>query len=299
MSNWTSGLILAIGGTFLFALKSIFIKLAYSAGATADEILLLRMLIAAPFYAGMLIYLRKNEIKHSPCNIPALIKILSLGFFGYYLASYLDLAGLTMISAQLERLTLFTYPTMIAILAWLFLGEKITRMVILSLVLCYLGLWVMYGQEKAMINVADGENVTRGVLLVLGSAMSYSLYVIFAKPLIQKYGSRFFTSVAMLGSTVFVCIHYAVLHPFSLTHITGIIWIYALALAFVCTVIPSFMITEAIARIGASRTSILGAAGPVFTIVLAVFIINEPFTIQHALGVVLVLIGVACVSLKK
>ena len=299
MSKWTSGLILAIGGTFLFALKSIFIKLAYAEGATADEVLLLRMLIAAPFYAGMLIYLHQRGIKHSPSHPSSIAKILCLGFFGYYLASYLDLAGLTLISAQLERLTLFTYPTMIAILAWMFLGEKITRMVILSLVLCYLGLWVMYGQEKALLNASDGNDATRGVLLVLGSAMSYSIYVIFAKPLIMKYGSRFFTSIAMLGSSVFVCIHFAVQHPLSLGHISWIIWLYALLLAFVCTVIPSFMINEAISRIGASRTSILGAAGPVFTIILAVLIINEPFTLQRALGVALVLIGVACVSLKK
>lgn len=297
--TWRSGLMLAIGGTFLFALKSIFIKLAYAEGASADEVLLLRMLIAAPFYFSMLIYLRKRGIKHSPCDPPALVKILCLGFLGYYLASYLDLTGLTMISAQLERLTLFTYPTMIAILAWLFLGEKITRLVIVSLVLCYLGLWVMYSQEKAMMPVAEGVDVTMGVFLVLGSAMSYSLYVIFAKTLILKYGSRFFTSVAMLGSTVFVCIHFTVQHPISLGHITGMIWVYSFLLAFVCTVIPSFMITEAISRIGASRTSILGAAGPVFTIILAVFIIDEPFSVQHGLGVILVLIGVVCVSTKK
>lgn len=292
-------MILAIGGTFLFALKSIFIKLAFVEGASADELLLLRMLIAAPFYAGMLIYLRQRGIKLASCNSPAIAKILCLGFLGYYLASYLDLTGLTMISAQLERLTLFTYPTMIAILAWAFLGEKITRMVVLSLVLCYAGLWVMYGQEKALMPAGEVANVTKGVLLVLGSALSYSVYVIFAKPLIMKYGSRFFTSVAMLGSTVFVCIHFSLLHPFSLNHITGIIWLYALLLAFVCTVLPSFMISEAISKIGASRTSILGAAGPVFTIILAVFVINEPFTIQHAIGVVLVLVGVGGVSLKK
>ena len=157
----------------------------------------------------------------------------------------------------------------------------------------------MYGQEKALITAGGGANVTKGVLLVLGSALSYSVYVIFAKPMIMKYGSRFFTSVAMLGSTVFVCIHFAILHPFSLSHITGIIWLYALLLAFVCTVLPSFMISEAISKIGASRTSILGAAGPVFTIILAVFVINEPFTLQHAIGVVMVLVGVGCVSLKK
>ena len=248
----------------------------------------------------MLLYLNKHNIKQTPCNTSVLLKILGLGFFGYYLASYLDLTGLTLISAQLERLTLFTYPTIIAILAWIFLGEKITRMVILSIVLCYLGIWVMYSQEKALISSAsDSSDITKGVLLVLGSALSYSLYVIFAKPMILKFGSRFFTSVAMLGSSVFVLIHFALLNPLTISHISGIVWIYGLSLAFICTVIPSFMITEAISRIGASRTSILGATGPVFTIILAIFIINEPFTIHHLIGVSLVLIGVACVSINK
>ena len=59
------------------------------------------------------------------------------------------------------------------------------------------------------------------------------------------------------------------------------------------------MIAEAISRIGAARTSILGTAGPVFTIVLAVFIIDEPFTIYHGIGVILVMIGVALVSKKR
>jgi len=157
----------------------------------------------------------------------------------------------------------------------------------------------MYGQEKVMVQAGSEQNVTRGVILVLGSALSYSLYVIFSKPLIISYGSRFFTSIAMLGSTVFVGIHYAILYPISLSHISSIIWLYAFLLAFLSTVIPSFMITEAISRIGASRTSILGAAGPVFTIILAVMVINEPFTLQHFFGVLLVLIGVTCVSFKK
>ena len=259
------------------------------------------MLLAAPFYIAMLVYLKRDHSPTRPIqqlNRLDILKIMGLGFFGYYLASYLDLTGLHYITAQLERLTLFTYPTMIAILAWIFLGEKITRTIIISLVLCYLGLWVMYSQEIKLTDQSN-INVRNGVLLVLGSALSYSIYVIFAKPMIQKFGSRRFTSIAMLGSTGFVIIHFLVFHPLDLSHIPSMVWIYCALLAFVCTVIPSFMITEAISRIGAARTSILGTAGPVFTIILAVFVIDEPFTIYHAIGVVIVLIGVACVSIKK
>lgn len=298
--SWNIGVIFAIIGTFLFALKSIFIKLAYTEGATADEVLLLRMLLAAPFYLGMLVYLRRDskQTNHSPTKPNHIVKMMGLGFIGYYLASYLDLSGLVYITAQLERLTLFTYPTMVAILAWIFLGEAITKAVITSLIFCYLGLWIMYGQEIIHTDLSNSE-VTKGVLLVLGSALSYSTYVIFAKPMIQKFGSRFFTSIAMLGSTLFVIIHFSLQHPWELSQISSKVWFYAALLAFVSTVIPSFMITEAISRIGAARTSILGTAGPVFTIILAVFIIDEPFTIYHGMGVILVMLGVACVSKKK
>jgi len=299
-NNWTVGILLAILGTFLFALKSIFIKLAYQEGATADEVLLLRMLLAAPFYLGMLMYLHKKPSKNQRAQVRSnhVAKMMALGFIGYYLASYLDLAGLVYITAQLERLTLFTYPTMIAILAWIFLGEAITRAVIASLLLCYLGLWIMYGQEIIHTDLS-GSEVSKGVLLVLGSALSYSIYVILAKPMIQKFGSRFFTSIAMLGSTLFVIIHFSLLHSWDLSQIQPKVWLYCILLASFSTVIPSFMITEAIARIGAARTSILGSVGPVLTIVLAVFIIDEPFTFQHAIGVSLVMIGVGLVSIQK
>ncbi len=299
-SDWNIGIIFAVIGTFLFALKSIFIKLAYLEGATADEVLLLRMLLAAPFYIGMLVYLSKKSEQASHTSIKAshIAKMIALVFIGYYLASYLDLAGLVYITAQLERLTLFTYPTMIAILAWIFLGEAITRMVVVSLLFCYLGLWIMYGQEIIHTDLSSNE-VTKGVILVLGSALSYSIYVIFAKPMIQKFGSRYFTSIAMLGSTLFIIIHFSLQQAWDLSHISLKIWFYATLLAFVSTVIPSFMIAEAISRIGAARTSILGTAGPVFTIVLAVFIIDEPFTIYHGIGVILVMIGVALVSKKR
>lgn len=299
----TVGLVLAIVGTFLFALKSIFIKLAYAEGATTDEVLLLRMLMAAPFYVAMLVYLHKFASRETSTGSPraslkwlSILKISGSGFLGYYLASYLDLAGLNYISAQLERLTLFTYPTIIAILAALFLGEKFTKKTLASLVLCYLGLWIMYNEEQLLANTPDTK---LGVLLVLGSALSYSCYVILAKPMIQKFGSRLFTCIAMLGSSIFVCIHYFSQHSSSLAHITPLIWIYSAILAFICTVIPSFMITEAISRIGAAKTSILGSAGPVFTIFLAVLILDEPFTLWHALGVAIVLTGVGIISKRK
>ena len=298
--QFRSGVVLAVLGTFLFALKSIFIKLAYAAGANATLLLTLRMLFALPFYITVFGYLRGRK-NQAALGRSIAVRAVGLGFLGYYLASYLDLLGLEYISAQLERLTLFTYPSLIALLAWMFLGETLNQRIITSIVLCYGGLWLMYSQENSMAStsVATNSDTTVGVLLVLGAALSYSFYVLFAKPTMQRIGSREFTSLAMIGSTFFVSVHFLLTHEITdLVSAPAIVYVYGLVLAFVCTVLPSFMINEAIVRIGATRTTVIGSAGPVLTMALAILILSEPSSTQHFAGMLLAILGVSLVAKK-
>lgn len=298
-ARYASGVVLAIGGTFLFALKSIFIKLAYAAGAEPTVLLTLRMGIALPLYVVVLWHSWRTLPNTSSTWRRDVPLAVVLGFLGYYLASYLDLCGLTHISAQLERLTLFTYPTMIAVLAALFLDERLTPRIVLAIALSYAGVWLMYGQEKLISASQSAGEVKLGVLLVLGSALSYSLYVLFAKPIMQRIGSRQFTSLAMIGSTGFVAAHFlATRSPAVFADLRPVVYLYGVVLAFVCTVLPSFTINESILRIGATRTTVIGTAGPVLTVLLAVAILHEPTSVYHALGMLLAIAGVSLVAVK-
>lgn len=294
-ANWRTGIVLAIAGTFLFALKSIFIKLAFAAGADAIELLTLRMAFSLPFYAAVWLHLSRqsNAPKYSRRTC---VTALLLGFLGYYLSSLLDLQGLTYISAQLERLTLFTYPAIIAVLAWAFLGEELNKRIIASIVLCYLGVALMYVRET---QIESSQETTIGVLLVMGAAVSYSLYILFAKPTMQVMGSRLFTSLAMMGSAAFVSLHFGTTRPLgSLLELQPIVYAYGIALGFVCTVLPSYMINEAIMRIGATRTTVIGSVGPILTLLLAISVLGEPTSIFHILGMGVAVVGVSLVSRK-
>lgn len=292
-NQFASGFLLAIIGTFLFALKSIFIKLAYAEGAEPTLLLMLRLAFAMPFYIAVLWQVRTTP-GCAPLQRTHLIRSLMLGFLGYYCASYLDLSGLQYLTAQLERLTLFTYPAIIAVLAWLFLGERLNRRIIASILLCYLGIALMYGQERSL---TGGSNVAWGVLLVLGSAISYAVYVLFAKSTMKQIGSRQFTSLAMIGSTVFIGIHYLATRDVALLGSTPpIVLLYGFVLAIVCTLIPSFMINEAIMRIGATRTAVIGSAGPVLTMLLAIGVLDEPSSVLHFVGMGVAIVGVSLVS---
>ena len=292
-----TGLLLAAAGTGLFAMKSIFIKMAFQEGVDTSTLMALRMLVALPFYLGMMVWLlTKNQDRKPVPTGQQWLTVFGLGFLGYYLASFLDIEGLNHITAQLERLTLYTYPLMTTILGWLFLKDVITKRIILALFVSYAGIMLLYFHEASL----EGADVTLGVLLVLGSALSFSCYIVFSKSYIGKLGSRLFTSIAMLASATYAFIHFAATgHSISdLFAISNMAWVYVLLLAIVSTLIPSFMVSEAIARIGPAKASIVGTAGPVFTIILAVLLLDEPFGWYHLGGMLLVMGGVSILGKK-
>jgi drug/metabolite transporter (DMT)-like permease len=292
-THFKIGLGFAVIGTALFGLKSIFIKLAFAEGVDAPTLLLLRMLIALPLYILILWWvMRKPSTAIKQATAKDFFAILILGFMGYYLASMLDFEGLNYISAQLERLTLFTYPVMVALLSWVIFAEKITKQVWFSLACTYLGVMFLYLYETSTTQ----QSVAFGMTLVALAALSFSCYVIFSKRYIQRLGSLFFTSVAMLSSTMFVFIHFFVTNGVSDLQVSNTIWLYAFLLGVVSTLVPSFMISEAISRIGGTRTSIAGSIGPVFTILLAVAILGEDFGWAHFVGMILVIAGVLALS---
>ena len=289
--NLRTGILLAVVGTALFGLKAIFIKLAYREGVDATTLLTLRLLIAMPFYLAMMLWLVLKEKKRMPTRNDFLI-ICVLGFIGHYLSAYLDMEGLTHISTQLERLTLYTFPLMTTLLGWLFLKEVISKQVIIALFLTYSGVMLLYWFEVGEV----GESATIGVILVLAAAFSFSCYVVFSKVYIGRIGSRLFTAISMLASIVYMMAHFSTTHELADLNQSIEVWGYGFLLAFFCTVIPSFVMAEAVARIGPSRSSIVGTAGPIFTIALAVWLLDEPFGLTHFGGMLLVILGVSMLS---
>lgn len=286
---------MAIFGTLLFSLKSIFIKFLYQQGLDADVVLVLRMALALPIYVIILIWLLRHKTSRTKLNSSTLGPIFLLGFLGYYLASLLDLMGLEFISAQLERLSLFTYPFMVAVIGYFLFNEGLTRRLILALIISYSGLFLVMGQELQL----TGNNVVQGVSLVLASAFSFAFYILLSRPFIKQLGSQLFTSIAMIASSIFGLIHGMIILDVSQLVVTSSAWLWLTMLVIFSTVIPSFMMTEAIHRIGPAQTGIVGMLGPIFTIGLAVYLLGEPFTLIIAAGVLLVIIGVMSLMVHK
>ena len=134
-NRFTTGLLLALLGSIAFSGKAIIVKLAYRYGVDAVTLLMYRMLFALPFFAIMAWWASRGKAaltKHDWYGI------LGLGFTGYYLASYLDFAGLAYITASLERLILYINPTLVLILAWLLYKKPISARQVAGLSLIHI-----------------------------------------------------------------------------------------------------------------------------------------------------------------
>ena len=294
------GFIIALLATLCYSLKPIIIKLIYQyEEVTSEDVLAWRVIISLPVYILVGIWvLRKKFGKTTATSKEAdeplpkkgwFWKSVVLGAIGFYLAALLDLIGLHYISSQLARLILFTYPTLVAILGWIIFRQKISRTVAIALVLSYIGVGMIFAYDFQNL----GEDVVFGSIMMFLSVLAFSLYVLLSKSVIDQVGGAAFTVVAMLSSGVCILIHFIISEQVFnwLSLDSAAFWLIVL-MTIVTTVIPSFLIAEAISLVGPQKTSIAGTVGPAITSVFAVFLLDEAFGPSQLLGIVLVVAAI-------
>jgi drug/metabolite transporter (DMT)-like permease len=289
------GYFLAALGSLLFATKAIFIKLAYGTAAVpavdAITLLALRMGFSLPVYLviGTLAWRERVSRGLAPPDARQIAGAILVGMLGYYVASYLDFEGLVYITAQLERLILFTYPFFVMLLGALFFDKRVTLWGVASLLVAYIGIASIFVEGAT----ATGDHTAWGSLLVLGAAFSFALYQLIAKPLMTAMGSRVFTCIAMSGACLAVLGHYIfVSSPVALLDLPAQIVMLSGMIAIFATILPSFMLNAALDRIGSEAVSVIGTLSPTATIVMAIAFLGEPFGWADALGTTLVMAGV-------
>lgn len=284
------GLTLATLGAISFSAKAIIVKLAYRHGVDAVTLIMFRMLFALPFFLTMAWWTSRGK---PPLTRREGLSVFGLGVTGYYLASYLDFAGLSYISASLERLILYLNPTLVLLLGLVLYKRPISRMQLLGMAISYVGVLVVFGHE---VNFA-GEGVALGALLVFLSAASYAIYLIFSGELVQKLGSLRLVGWATSVACVLCIAQFLVMRPLSAALVAPeVLWLSVLN-ATLCTAVPVVLVMMAIERIGSGLAAQAGMIGPVSTLMMGVFILGEPLTVWVAAGTALVLLGIYVFSL--
>lgn len=279
------GLLLAGGGAFAFSGKAIIVKLAYRHGVDAVTLIMYRMLFALPLFALLAWWAGRGR--------PPLARrdwgvVLGLGVSGYYLASFLDFAGLQYITASLERLILYLNPTLVLLLSVLLFGQKVHPRHLLAMAVSYVGIGLVFGHEVRLV----GPDVALGAALVFASALSYAVYLVYSGQVVGRIGSLRLTGLASSVACVLCLAQFVLLRPLAAAAVAPeVIWLSVLN-AIACTFVPVIMVMMAIERIGATLTAQTGMIGPLATIALGVTLLDEPLDGWIFAGTALVLAGI-------
>ncbi len=279
------GLMLALVGAIGFSGKAIIVKLAYRYGVDAVTLIMYRMLFALPLFVALAWWAGRGKAALSRKDW---LGITVLGFTGYYLASFLDFLGLAYISASLERLILYLNPTFVMGLGWLFYRRKVRPLQMLAMAISYCGVLLVFGMELS----AQGADAALGTLMVLGSALSYAVYLVYSGELVRRLGALRLVGLASSVACVLCIGQFLLLRPMSAAAVAPeVIWLSILN-AGACTVMPVLLVMMAIERVGASLTAQAGMVGPMATVTMGALLLGEPFTVWVAFGTALVIAGI-------
>ncbi len=284
-----AGMLLAIVAAFGFSFKAIFIKLAYPYGVDSITLLALRMAFALPIFLWVGIHASRSAPDLSGRDW---LVVFLLGSVGYYGASILDFLGLQYISAGLERLILFTYPTITLLLGVLMYQQRITRRQVGATLLCYAGIAAAFVHDLRI--AGDMSVVWLGGALVFASSVCYALYLSGSAGMIARLGTARFTALALLVSSAMVFAQYFATHPAAtLIAQPAPVYFYALGMGLLSTAMPVFAQSAAVRRLGSGESALVSMVGPLLTIVFAALLLDEGFSLAQMVGVVLVLAGIA------
>ncbi|WP_397407289.1 DMT family transporter [Polaromonas sp.] len=287
-----TGLLLATFGAIAFSGKAIIVKLAYRHGVDAVTLIMYRMLFALPIFAVMAWWASRGKAALTRRDW---LGVLWLGFTGYYLASFLDFAGLAYISASLERLILYLNPTLVLLLGLVLYRRRISTPQIMGMAISYSGVVLVFGHEITLL----GPEAAWGALLVFLSAVSYALYLVYSGEMVKRLGALRLVGLATTVACLCCILQFLLLRPLSAANVVPeVIWLSVLN-ATLCTAAPVLMVMMAIERIGASMAAQTGMVGPMSTILMGVLILGEPFTAWVAAGTVLVIAGIFVFSRGK
>jgi len=295
------GCLFVLLGAFGFSAKAVLVKLAYAYSYQLDAITLmvLRMAISLPFFLAVALWPVNNSTKINDAQRLSgreWLMISGLGLLGYYIASFLDFAGLQYISASLERLILFIYPTIVVLLTAVLQRRSINRHQALALALSYAGIILVFIDNMALM--ASSE-LLLGSVLVLASAVAYAFFLMGSGMMVKRIGSMRFTAYSMTVACLATGLHFTIQHGVELLNLPVSVYWLALIMAIFSTVLPAFLMNAGIGHIGAGSASIISSTGPIATLGLAFLLLGETLTLTQLAGTLLVLAGAYVISRAK
>lgn len=282
------GIIEVLLSGICFGFLGYFGKRAYLLGIKPGELLALRYSISALM---MLIFLLIKNPSSLILNKKDTLISLALGIFGYALFSSLFFYALTGLSVSLTVLLLYTYPIIVTLLSRFILKELFTINKIISIFLVTIGMYTLVSVEWKISGI-------QFLMSGFGSALFYSLYIIYSRKYLERVPPLTSSFYVQLGAGFIL----------SLIYFKGIDrpqiiltqnFIFILSMAFICSFLAMSLFLAGLQKISSTETSILSTTEPISGIIIASILLNEKMSLMQIFGAALIIAGMIILGFYK
>ncbi|ENQ3104953.1 DMT family transporter [Bacillus cereus] len=219
-------------------------------------------------------------------------------FAGVFLFSICLLYGVQFTTGTESGIITSTTPMAIGILSVILLKEKISKNVVIGLLLAVLGLISinLFGEG----NTLEGRFPLLGNSLIIVAVIGEALFAILAKLLSPNITPlAISTFVTLIGFVFFLPFSIYEGINFDFTYPTLLEWSYVLYYAIVVTVLAFYLWYNGVLKVPASISAVFTAVIPVVTIILSYIILQEKITLAHFIGISLVITGIFASVIMK
>lgn len=285
MHQRTIGLLLTVLAAALFGTLGIFGKQAVAVDLSMTTLLTGRFLVATLLLWGVLLY------DDGATRLPGRVLGLELGLgVVYAVMSLAYFESLVWLSAGVAALLLFTYPVQVTVASALLLEEPLTVPKLFALLTVTAGVALVVVGDRLLVAGA-------GVVLVAVASLCYTVYAMGTHAMLDVVDPLVHVAYVFLGGTITVFAYGATAGSLAVpATLDG--WLVIAGVTVVGTIVPVVLFTEGLARIEASRASILSTSEPLTTVLLGVVLLDESLTVSVGIGALLILAGVVVTSAR-
>ncbi|HKP21176.1 MAG TPA: EamA family transporter, partial [Thermoleophilaceae bacterium] len=259
----STGTLMCIGSAAGFGAMAVFGKLAYQEGTTVGTLLAARFALAALLFWVLVLMNGEAAAGLRRLTRRDLLLALGLGAFGYAVQAGCFFAALDRIDASLLSLLLYTYPSMVAVVAILMGRERADGRRFTALALASAGLVLVLANAEA------GTLDPVGAILALAAAVVYTTYILTSQGIAGRLSPTVLSALVCTGATVTLTAGTAAIGDLDPGAVTPAGWGWLLGLAVVSTVVAVSLFFAGLKRVGPSSAAILSTAEPVVTVILA------------------------------
>jgi drug/metabolite transporter, DME family len=284
-------IILIAISAIMWGIIAIFVRKLSSLGFTPMEIVTIRVVTAVFLLGiiGLLKYPKQMKIQLRDSKY-----FIGTGIFSIVLFNWCYFSSINQLSLSFAVILLYTAPTFVVILSYLFLKESMDALKIISVIGTLIGCTLIVGfnlKETPSMNLV-------GIITGLGAGFGYALYTIFGKFALVRYRPFTVTFYTFLVASITLLFFTDIFEKGSML-ISGEVILYGIGLGLFPTVLAYLFYTKGLEKMEGSKASIITTVEPVAATLLSVFLYKEDFGVLQFIGTAIILLSVILINLPK